>query len=48
MRWKIFDGAFNAGILIDFMPRLIRKRLTKAVLHSARRDCMMGTNVDMA
>lgn len=24
MRWKIFDGALNAGLLIDFMKRLIR------------------------
>ncbi|MGF6971922.1 transposase [Paraburkholderia sp. JPY465] len=23
MRWKIFDGALNTGILIDFMRRLI-------------------------
>jgi transposase len=24
MRWKIFDGALNAGLLIDFMDRLVR------------------------
>ncbi|XHO06898.1 hypothetical protein ACEQUB_p00144 (plasmid) [Ralstonia syzygii] len=23
MRWKIFDGALNADILLNFMPRLI-------------------------
>ena len=24
MRWKIFDGALNADILIDFLRRLIK------------------------
>jgi transposase len=24
MRWKIFDGALNADILIDFLKRLVR------------------------
>lgn len=32
MRWKIFDGALNAGILIDFMRRLIRNAPKKIFL----------------
>ncbi|KAF1007356.1 MAG: hypothetical protein E5299_02051 [Burkholderia gladioli] len=24
MRWKVFDGAMNADILIDFLKRLIQ------------------------
>jgi len=31
MRWRIFDGALNANILIDFLRRLI-KGATKKVL----------------
>lgn len=30
MRWRIFDGALNANILIDFLRRLI-KGATKKV-----------------
>ena len=32
MRWKIFDGALNADILIDFMRRLIRDAGRKVYL----------------
>jgi transposase len=32
MRWKIFDGALNADILIDFMRRLIRNAPKKIFL----------------
>ncbi|MEQ6352979.1 IS630 family transposase, partial [Ralstonia pseudosolanacearum] len=32
MRWKIFDGALNADILIDFMRRLIRGAKKKIFL----------------
>ncbi|WP_425220112.1 IS630 family transposase [Ralstonia solanacearum] len=32
MRWKIFDGALNADILIDFMQRLIRGAKKKIFL----------------
>lgn len=32
MRWKIFDGALNAGILIDFMRRLARDAGRKVYL----------------
>ena len=32
MRWKIFDGALNADILIDFMKRLIRDAGRKVYL----------------
>lgn len=32
MRWKIFDGALNAGILIDFMQRLIKAAPRKVFL----------------
>ena len=32
MRWKIFDGALNANILIDFMKRLIRDARRKVYL----------------
>lgn len=32
MRWKIFDGALNADILIDFMRRLIRDAGRKVFL----------------
>lgn len=32
MRWKIFDGALNAGLLIDFMKRLIRDADRKVYL----------------
>lgn len=32
MRWKIFDGALNAEILIDFMGRLIKGATTKVFL----------------
>jgi len=32
MRWKIFDGALNAGILIDFLRRLIRGANKKVFL----------------
>ncbi len=32
MRWKIFDGALNADILIDFMKRLIRDAKRKVYL----------------
>jgi transposase len=32
MRWKIFDGALNADILIDFMKRLVREAGCKVYL----------------
>ena len=32
MRWKIFDGALNADILIDFMKRLVRDARRKVYL----------------
>ena len=32
MRWKIFDGALNADILIDFMKRLVRDSRRKVYL----------------
>lgn len=32
MRWKIFDGALNADILIDFMKRLVRDAGRKVYL----------------
>ncbi len=32
MRWKIFDGALNADILIDFMKRLVRDAARKVYL----------------
>lgn len=32
MRWKIFDGALNADILIDFMKRLVRDSKRKVYL----------------
>jgi transposase len=32
MRWKIFDGALNADILIDFMSRLVRDAERKVYL----------------
>ena len=32
MRWKIFDGALNADILIDFLRRLIKGALKKVFL----------------
>ena len=32
MRWRIFDGALNADILIDFMKRLIRDAGRKVYL----------------
>ena len=32
MRWKIFDGALNANILIDFLRRLIKKATKKVFL----------------
>lgn len=32
MRWKIFDGALNAGILIDFLRRLIKGASKKVFL----------------
>ncbi len=32
MRWKIFSGALNAGILIGFLERLTRKQRRKIFL----------------
>ena len=32
MRWKMFEGAMNAGILIDFMGRLIKDSSRKIFL----------------
>ena len=32
MRWKIFDGALNANILIDFLRRLIKGATKKVFL----------------
>jgi len=32
MRWKIFDGALNADILIDFLRRLIKGATKKVFL----------------
>jgi hypothetical protein len=32
MRWKIFDGALNADILIDFMKRLVKDAKRKVYL----------------
>ncbi len=42
------DGSATVVCMTGRFTQKGRKRLTKAVLHSARRDCMMGTNVDMA
>lgn len=41
MRWKIFDGALNADILIDFLRRLIKgapKKATSRHLRSVQRQ----------
>jgi hypothetical protein len=32
MRWRIFDGALNTTILIDFLHRLIKGQSTKLFL----------------
>ena len=32
MRWKIFEGAMNADILIDFLKRLVRDARRKIYL----------------
>ena len=32
MRWKIFDGALNSDILIDFLRRLIKGAIKKVYL----------------
>lgn len=38
VRWRVFDGAINADILIDFLKRLL---LAVAVLHPRRTGAVM-------
>lgn len=54
MRWKIFDGALNAGILIDFLKRLVKDAGRKVYLildnlkvhHSKQVKAWLAEHVD--